>query len=140
MALITIDCATLFVLLKRPLYMLGDECGIRMQTSFERPYNFFAGLGIAQGNCDVAQPTIVADSTYGAAFGYLEPGRFTQCEQLSQICRVESMPRCEVAFARRLRELVPRAAQLTVVATIDSVADRLAKLDRNRAPQLNGQV
>ena len=46
----------------------------------------------------------------------------------------------KVAFCRWLRELVPGAEQLAVVAAIDSVAHRFSKLDGNAAVQFDGQV
>ncbi len=53
---------------------------------------------------------------------------------------VEAVAWCEVGFSRQLCEFVPRATQLAVVATEDTVADRAAEFDGDRAGQFDRQV
>src|SRR3989344_8470312 len=50
------------------------------------------------------------------------------------------MARSEIGFGSRLRETVPRADQLAVIATIDAVADQGAQLLGDRAVQLDSEI
>ncbi len=50
------------------------------------------------------------------------------------------MARREIGFCGWFGKLVPGAEQLAIVATVDAVADGLAKLRRNCALQLDRQV
>src|SRR6185503_4847749 len=61
-------------------------------------------------------------------------------EQLDQRGAVQAVARLEVLLAGRLREAIPRAHQLAVVAAVDPVADERAQLLRDRALVLDRQV
>lgn len=53
---------------------------------------------------------------------------------------VELMADGEVRFHRNFRELVPWANELAVIASVDAIAHGLAKFERNRAAQLDGEI
>ena len=61
-------------------------------------------------------------------------------EQIHQRRIVQTVPRHEIPLAARLREAVPRAHQLAVVAAEDTVADGCAHLPGDAALQLDGEV
>jgi len=50
------------------------------------------------------------------------------------------VPGLEVGLGRRVRELVPGAAELAVVATIDAVANGRAQVFRDCVAQFNGEI
>src|SRR5207249_5262319 len=59
---------------------------------------------------------------------------------LNQRGRIESVACDEVAFRTLARELVPWADQLAIIAAVDAVADRFAKLEWNRSAQFDSQI
>ena len=71
---------SILVLLQRPLYMLGNEFGLRLLTCFKRCDDARRGRSIAKRNGDVTQPAFVPYAAYGTAFRFLEPGLFTPGE------------------------------------------------------------
>ena len=125
---------------QRPFNVFVDEFGPGAFARMQCFQHGRRGTGVAQSNRDVAEPGFVTDSPYGAAFRPLQPGLFAPCKQLGQLDIVESVPGRKVAFGRRRGELVPRAAQLAVVAAVDPIADVLAEPRGDRSPQFNGQV
>src|SRR5882757_9880835 len=46
----------------------------------------------------------------------------------------------KIGFHGEARKFVPRANELAIVATIDAIAEGLAKLDGNRAAELDGEI
>src|SRR5579875_267368 len=95
---------------------------------------------VAERHGDIAQPALVADAIDGrAAHALVELGG-RPGEELGQSRRIEAVPHLEIGVARGPRELVPRADELAVIASINAVADRRAEFDRNRAGVLDGQI
>ena len=72
------------VLLQRPLYMLGNEFGLRLLTCLECCNDARRRRSIPKRYGDITQPAFVADAAYGAAFGFLEPGLLTPSEYLDR--------------------------------------------------------
>ena len=66
------------------------------------------------------------------------PLRSTQT--VAQPRSVEPVPRLEIRMRGGARELVPRAHELAVVASVDAVAHHAPQLRRNRAVQLDGEI
>src|SRR3546814_20642650 len=71
--------------------------------------------------------------------GALQEFLFRPGEQLRQRGLVQVVARPEVRFVRGLRELVPRAHQLAVVAAEDAVADQRPQLFVDAAFVLDGE-
>src|SRR3546814_15668093 len=71
--------------------------------------------------------------------GALQEFLFRPGEQLRQRGLVQVVARPEVRFVRGLRELVPRAHQLAVVAAADAVADQRPQLFVDAAFVLDGE-
>src|SRR5690242_16920696 len=103
----------------------------------QRLHDFVAGRRVAERDGDVAQPALVADATNRTAFGACEEFLFAPAEQLDQPRGVQCVAGREVALFRELRELVPRAYQLTIVAAVDTVADCFTERFGNRGAQLD---
>src|SRR5271156_6144991 len=66
--------------------------------------------------------------------------RFTPAEQLRESRRIEAVTDLEVRVRGSLREFIPRAHQLTVIAPIDAVAKRRAQRLGYGALELDGQI
>src|SRR5690606_3952455 len=82
----------------------------------------------------------MTDAPDGAAFRLPEKFLLAPREQVDQLGVVEALARREVVLGAELRELVPGAEQLAVVAAVDAVADGLAELERDRAGILDGEI
>src|SRR5882724_13417870 len=67
-------------------------------------------------------------------------GRIIELREFAQAGRAQLVARGELGLAAFLRELVPGAGRETIVAAIDAIADRLAKLVRDRSLVLDGEV
>src|SRR5690606_40783573 len=107
---------------------------------FERADDCGARRRVAERDGDVAEPAFIADAANRAAFRLAQKHLFAPCEQRYECGSVELMARCEVELARHTSELVPWAYELTVIAAVDAIADRFAKLDRDRAAQLDREI
>src|SRR6185295_18738007 len=95
---------------------------------------------VAQADGEVAQPALVADAVDRAAGQAAMKVLLAPAEQLCQFCLVQAIADTEVRLVRKLRVFVPGTRELAVVAAVDAVADQRAKLDRDRALQLDGEV
>src|SRR3990172_3282958 len=114
----------------------GRVLGARLQGRDDRRI----ARGVAEGHGEVAQPALISGAPDGGTFGALEKLLLRPGEELNKRRRVESVARCEIRLARRLREPVPRADKLAVVAAEDAIADERAQLLGDRPAQLNGEV
>ena len=96
--------------------------------------------GVADRDQHIAHEPVAADALdrrFGesrAERGIVEP------RQIGERGRAQFVARGEFGFAAGLRELVPRADREAIVAAIDAVADRFAKLVRDRALVLDGEI
>lgn len=82
----------------------------------------------------------MTDTTYCAALGPLVERLLVPGEQVDEVCVVETVPWLKIGLVGGLRELVPGAVQLAVVAAVNPVADGFAELLRNGAVEFDGQV
>src|SRR6185295_16215271 len=89
---------------------------------------------------EVAQPPLVADPPYRAAAQPLVEFLLAPRKELDEARVVEPVPDREVRLGARLRELVPRADELAVVAAVDPVPHQRAQVLRDRALVLDGEV
>src|SRR5512134_1256013 len=125
---------------QRPLHMLADDGGrVHQPCSQGRYYGGFR-RGIAQGNGNVPQPTLVAGAAERATLRALLPQLRRPTEQLHELARIERVADREVADLADARELVPRAKQLAIVATEDPVTDQRAERLGNGAAQLDREI
>ncbi len=128
-------CAFCRVLGERPLNVLAHHRRWVLFAGGERGEHGRRGRRIAECNGDIAQPALIADAADGAAAGPFFELRFAPGKQVDQLRPVQSVPDREILLGRRARELVPRTHQLAVVATVDAIADRAAKFDRECSPR-----
>ena len=115
----------------------GRGCRARLLQRLEQRRR---GRGVAERDRDVAQPSFVADAADGAAAGALQKFRLAPRKQLDELRVVQAVPHRKVLLGGGTRKLVPRADQLAVVAAVDAIADRAAKLQRNRTGEFDGEV
>src|SRR5689334_427883 len=88
---------------------------------------------VAQPDREIAQPALVADAPdRRASHARVEIGLAPR-EELDELRPLEAVARREVRLAAGLREAVPRADRLAVVAAVDPVADQRPQLLRDRA-------
>ena len=128
------------VLRKRPFDMLAHQGGGVLRTAAQCLEHFGRGRRIAESDRDVAQPSLVADAADRAAFRALQEIRFAPRKELDQLRAVEAVPRREILLGGGTRELIPRAGHLTVIAAVNAIADRGAKLEWNRSGQFDGEI
>ncbi len=83
---------------------------------------FLRGRRIAERHSDVAQPAHVADAPYRAADEPLFEFWLAPREQADEFRCVEFVAWGEVGIAD-LRKAIPRAAKLTIVASVDAISD-----------------
>src|SRR3954468_6181059 len=95
---------------------------------------------IAQAHREVAQPPLVADAPDRRAAQALVEIGLGPGKKLDQRRLVEAIADLEIRLGRGLRESVPRADELTIVAAVDAVPDQRTQLFRNRALVLDRQV
>ena len=96
---------------------------------------------VAERHGDVAQPALVADAPDRAALHARVELLARPREELDERRVVEAVAhRGEIRLGRRLREAVPRAHELAVVAAIDAVADQRAQLLGDAPCELDGEV
>ena len=82
----------------------------------------------------------MADAANRAAFGHAQKRGLVPLHQMHQLRRAQTVALVKVRQGAALRELVPRADQLTVVAAVNAVAHQGAQLQRYRPVVLYGQV
>ena len=95
---------------------------------------------IAQRHRDVALPAFVADAADGRAGQAGVELVGGPVHQINQTRRIQAVAGREIRLAGGMRELVPRAHQLAVVATVDAVADERAQRLGNAALEFDGEV
>ena len=66
--------------------------------------------------------------------------RFAPAEQFNQARHIQSIANREIRLVRDLRKTVPRARQLAIVATIDTVTDQRPQFHGNRSLQFYRQI
>ena len=88
---------------------------------------------IAKPDREIAQPAFVADAVDRAAEQARVEFRFAPGKKLDERDVVETVAHREIRLGARLREFVPRADQLAIVAAVDAIADQRAQFQRNRA-------
>src|SRR5277367_1341630 len=120
--------------------MLAHQGGRVLRAASQCLEYFGGGRRIAESDRDVAQPSLVADAADGAALRAIPEIRLAPRKELDQLRAVEAVPRREIPLRGGTRELVPRTDHLTVVAAVDAVADRGAKLERYRSGQFDGEI
>src|SRR5688572_17401357 len=86
---------------------------------------------VAQGHRDVAQPALVADAADRAALGEAQEVLLAPREEFAELAPAQPVARIEIRQGALLRELVPGADQLAVVAAVDAVADQWPQLERD---------
>src|SRR4051812_43516831 len=95
---------------------------------------------IAQAHREVAQPALVTDAPDRRAAQALVEIGLGPGEKLDQRRLVEAVADLEIRLGRGLRESVPWAHELAIVAAVDAIADQRAQLFRNRALVLDREV
>ena len=80
------------------------------------------------------------DAAYGAAFGESQKRFLGPAEQGHQLLPCQALALVKVRQGAALRELVPGANQLAVVAAINAVAHQRPELQRNGSGVFYGQV
>src|SRR5882724_13654510 len=65
---------------------------------------------------------------------------FVPSKQFNQRHIIQPVPHGKIRLDTGLRKAVPRAHQLTIVATIDAVADQWAQLNRHAAFEFDGEI
>src|SRR5450830_653642 len=99
-----------------------------------------SGSGIAETNCHIAQPTLVADTTDGAAFSIAIEILVTPVQQPHQTGTVETVAHIKIGQGRTLGKFVPGAKYLAIIAAIDTIADQAAQFQWNAALEFDCQV
>src|SRR3954468_8767289 len=90
----------------------------------QRRHYLRAARCVAEPYGQIAQPPLVADAAdWRAAQALVEQG-FPPLEKLDHGRVIKPVTRREILLLRGLREAVPGAHELTVVAAIDAVADQ----------------
>ena len=103
--------------------VLPDERGSVRRARPKCRHGLWRGRAVAERDSNVPQPKIIAYSIYGATgHPFVEIGRGPR-EQFDQCRRIEIMPHPEIRLGAQLGKTIPRTHDLTVVATIDAVAD-----------------
>src|SRR5438105_109846 len=125
---------------KSPLNVFSDEGRGMVRACTQRSDYFGRGGRVSQAHREVAQPPLVADAPDRRAAKALVELALSPGEELDQRRVVEPVPRLEILFAARLREAVPGAHQLAVVAAVHAVADERPQLFRDGALVLDGEV
>ena len=100
-----------------------------------------AGIGgIADGDQHIADEAIAPDALDGAAGKQRAKGSIIQCREIRQLGRGEFSARCKGRFLMCGGEFIPGADCQAIITPIDAIADRLAKLLRDRAVMFDRQV
>src|SRR5437764_11125615 len=99
----------------------------------ERGHDLGRARRIAEAHCQVAQPALVADAPDRRAGEPLVELGLRPAEELEHRGAIEPVARLEIRFIARLREPVPRADELAVVAAVDTITDQRPQLLRDRA-------
>lgn len=130
---------------QRPQHMFPDH-GVRVFGAGLQacPYRRFVGNAGAQRishrHRNVAQPALMTNPANGAAFGEAQKLFLGPAKQCHQLLPREALALIKIGQRAALREPVPRANELAVVAAVNAVADQGAKLWRNRPGMFNRQV
>src|SRR2546428_3965594 len=95
---------------------------------------------VAQADREVAQPALVADAPDRRAAQALVELGLRPAEELDQRRPVEAVAHLEVRLVASLREAVPGADQLAIVAAVNPVADQRAQLFWYRALVLDREI
>src|SRR4051812_11418842 len=111
-----------------------------VQTGAQRLHHLGRRRRISQSDREVTQPALVADAPDRRAAQPLLELRLAPGEELDHRRAVEAVTHLEVRLRARLREAVPRADELAVVAAVDPVADQRPQLLRNGALVLDRQI
>ena len=106
----------------------------------QRTDNFVRRLRIAQGYRNVSQPSLIADPAYCTARGFFQKLLLGPIEQSYEVRVIQTVSYGEIVFNGSLCKLIPWAHQLTIVATVNSVAQGFSKLLRNTALEFDSEV
>src|SRR6185436_708371 len=101
-------------LLQRPVDVLANERARLFATRRQRSDDG----GVAERDRDVALPALEADAADRAALGLAQEVVLAPSPELEQLRRIERRADVEIGDRARARELVPRADELAVVATV----------------------
>src|SRR5437763_15839269 len=105
----------------------------------QRRHYLRAARCVAEPYGQIAQPPLVADAADRRAAQALVELGLGPAEKVQHRRAIEALPRREIFLRRGLREAVPGAHELAVVAAVDAVADQWPQLFRNRALVLDRQ-
>src|SRR5437667_3643523 len=134
------------------LYMPGERPGdvfahqlrrmrrARLQRGHDLRLRHTGSRRIAQPDRQIAQPTLVTDASDRAAFQLAIEFFLAPAEQLDHRRTVESVAHVKIVQRGALRELVPRAHQLAIVAAVHAVADQRPQFQWDAALQLDRQI
>jgi hypothetical protein len=100
----------------------------------------FALRRIAEPDRNIAQPALMSDAANRAAFEPLVEILLAPSKQLDQRNAVEAIAHIKVVQRRALREFVPRADYLAIVASQHPVADQGPQIQRNAALQFDREI
>ena len=120
--------------------MLANQRRRVLRARFERGDDVRVARSVSQADREVPRPALIADSPDRAAFEPSVELRFGPREQRDEIGSVETVANREIRFAGILREPVPRAAELAVVATVDAIADERTQRLGDAARKLDREV
>src|SRR5262249_17996734 len=96
--------------------------------------------GIADRDQHIAHEPVATRALDRRLRKHLSERRVVETGEIGEPRNRQFLTRGEFALAAGLREFVPGAYRETIVATEDAIADRAAKLPRNRSLVLDGEV
>src|SRR4030095_9062120 len=109
-----------------------------IRATLQRRHHRVARRRIAEAHGDVARPALVADPADRAARHPRLELLPAQSEEVDRGGAVETVANgAEVTFRGRLREAVPRAGELAIVAAVNAIADERTQIFRDRAGELD---
>ena len=110
-----------------------------LKARLQRRSNIFRWCSVAQRDGNVSQPTLVSDASDGATGKVLLEFLRIPRKKIDKFRRIQPLTHRKIGVAE-VSKTIPRAADLAVVAAVDSIANEGAQFKRNRAVKFNGQI
>src|SRR6478672_8640754 len=133
-------CPPGFLLPDSPSDVLAHECRRIVAARAECTQRGWIRRRIAEPDREIAQPALVADAPDCAALEPLIELLLAPGEQLDQRSPIEAVAHSEIVDAGHLREAIPRAHELAVVAAVDAITEQRPQRLGNAALMLDGQI
>src|SRR5262245_47258144 len=125
---------------ERPVDVLPHQRGRIVFSRVQRRQYLSRSRCVPQAYGEVSQPALITDAPDGRTLHALVELGLGPREQLDQRGAIQAVAHLEVLLVRGLREAVPRADRLAVVAAVNPIADERPQLLGNRALVLDGEV